>query len=175
MELKELKGWDTFRKEPSRPIGYISREVSMKHPEKDVKTVDVLIYSSDDDVMRAQISFSGYCEIWSLLQGGRILADYIEDTGDETLQCVEAGPIETREPIESLEDLAEFVIEYAEEIDVVQFWKAYHEAMGTPTCSECGRPVNTETVPDADYYICEVCEKTITDHPGAGIVSRVGA
>jgi len=45
----------------------------------------------------------------------------------------------------------------------------------TPTCSECGRPVNTETVPDADYYICEVCEKTITDHPGAGIVSRVGA
>ena len=173
MELKELKGWDTFRSEPGAQIGYIGREIDLKHPVDDIKTVDISIFGGSDGNIRAQIHFEGYCELWTI-STGRILSDYFDDDAAGGFVS-EAGPIETREPIESLEDLAEFLVEYAREIDVETFIDAYNEAMCIPTCSECGRPVHTETVPDADYYICEVCEKTITDHPGAGIVSRVGA
>jgi len=131
MKLDELEGWDTFRPEPNRPIGYISRKVPLECPEKDIKEVDVSIYASGDDaMMRAQINFPGFCEIWTITHEGQIFSDYIEDTGNETLYCMEAGVIETRTPIKTLGGLADFLIEYAREIDVLQFLKSYQEAMG---------------------------------------------
>jgi len=41
-------------------------------------------------------------------------------------------------------------------------------------CTECGHRVDTRSVPDAEYYICEKCAKCISDCPGAGIVPRSG-
>jgi DNA-directed RNA polymerase subunit RPC12/RpoP len=41
-------------------------------------------------------------------------------------------------------------------------------------CSECGRRVDVSGVPEADYYICEVCASYVTVKPGAGVVPRGG-
>ena len=46
--------------------------------------------------------------------------------------------------------------------------------MTTVTCSECKRPVDISSAPEAYYYICEPCADSITVMPGAGIVPRGG-
>ena len=43
-----------------------------------------------------------------------------------------------------------------------------------PVCSECGRRVDISSVPEAEYYICEVCASCVTVAPGAGVVPRGG-
>jgi len=69
-----------------------------------------------------------YAEEWTV-EAGQISSDYIDDTNNQ-VHVADAGPIETRGPIETLEELAEFLIEYVKEIDVETFIDAYNEAMG---------------------------------------------
>jgi len=132
IELKELKGWDTFRSEPGRSIEYLSRSILLKYPGKEIKEALVFVLGPlSEGELRAEINFPGYCERWTTDPAtGMIESDYILDDADGNLHVVDAGPVETRAPIKSLEELADFLIEYAQEIDVPLFLGSYQGIMG---------------------------------------------